>query len=183
MKGIVFTTFSDMVEEQFGLATWEALLDKVNPSCGGSYTAGATYEDAELMALISELAQLTSIPIPQLIEAFGIYMFPVLANKYPVFIQQNMSLKEFLKSINDIIHVEVKKLYPEAGLPLITYEDPADNQLIMLYRSPRKLCYLAIGLSKGAATYFKNNIVIKHPICMHNGADHCRLEMTITKAG
>ncbi len=179
MKGIVFTTLADMVEEQFGLATWESILDKVNPACGGSYTAGATYPDIDLLALVNELAAVSNISVPELVEAFGIYMFPVLASKYPVFIQPGMTLKEFLRSINDVIHVEVKKLHADAGLPLINYEDPTDNQLVILYRSPRKLCHLAVGLTKGAASHFQKQVAIQHPICMHLGADHCRLEINI----
>jgi len=36
-------------------------------------------------------------------------MFPALAKKYPVFFQDIESPIEFLKTVNDIIHVEVKK--------------------------------------------------------------------------
>jgi hypothetical protein len=52
MKGIVFTTLNDMVEEKFGLETWEALLDKVHPESKGVYTAGGTYKDAELISYV-----------------------------------------------------------------------------------------------------------------------------------
>jgi len=180
MKGIVFTSFNDMVEEKFGLETWDKLINKVNPESQGIYTAGGTYKDAELIAYVNELAELTKIGQPELIEAFGLYLFPVLASKYPNFLQQP-SLKEFLKSIDKVIHVEVNKLYPEASLPTMTYEDPSPNELVILYRSPRKLCSLAIGLMRGAAEHFHNSISIREPKCMHHGSDHCRLEVTIEK--
>ncbi|MDF3033408.1 MAG: guanylate cyclase [Alphaproteobacteria bacterium] len=178
MKGIVFTVFNNMIEEKFGLKTWQALLDKVQPEGGGAYTAGGTYSDAELFALVTELSRQTKIDVPTLIETFGIYMFPVLAQKYSLFVQPNMDLKDFLKSIDSVIHLEVKKLEENAELPTISYIDPAPHQLIMLYRSPRKLCHLAIGLTKGAANHFKKQISIGHPLCMHKGEEHCRLEIT-----
>ncbi len=179
MKGIVFTTLNDMVEEKFGLETWEALLDKVHPESKGIYTAGGTYKDAELISYVMELSKLKNIEPPQLIEAFGVYFFPVLATKYPVFFPEGITFKEFMKSVDKIIHVEVNKLYPDAILPSMSYEDPSPNELIIIYRSPRKLCALAVGLTKGAANHFNVPITIQHPICMHKGADHCRLEVAI----
>ncbi|MBI2707081.1 MAG: heme NO-binding domain-containing protein [Proteobacteria bacterium] len=181
MKGIVFTTLNDMVEEKFGLATWETLLDKVHPENKGIYTAGGTYKDAELVSYVMELSKLKKIEPAQLIEAFGIYFFPVLANKYPVFLPEGISFKEFMKNVDKIIHVEVNKLYSDAILPAMSYEEPSPNELVILYRSPRKLCALAVGLTKGAANHFNVPIAIQHPICMHKGADHCRLEVTIEK--
>lgn len=179
MKGIIFTTLGDMVEERFGLETWNQLLNTVNPPNGGAYTAGGTYPDAEIFSLITVLSNLVDVEPLQLVEAFGIYMFPVLAKKHSNFLQKGLSLKDFLKSIDRVIHVEVRKLHADASLPSITYEDPAPNQLVMLYRSPRKLCALAIGLIKGAAIHFKNKVTIQQPCCMHQGADHCRLEVHI----
>jgi hypothetical protein len=176
MKGIVFTSLGDMVEEKFGLETWNALLAQVELPSGGLYTAGGTYPDEEMFTLVAGLSKLVNIESPKLVEAFGIYMFPILASKYPNFLEQK-DLKTFLKSIDEVIHVEVRKLYPDASLPSISYEDPSPNELILNYRSSRKLCALAIGLIQGAATHFNTNVRIKQPECMLKGADHCRLEI------
>ena len=178
MKGVVFTLFNELVETQFGLETWDHLLTTVNPASEGIYTAGETYPDEELLALVGALSDKTNIPAPDLVRAFGEYMFPKLAENYPVFLENESSLKSFLKTVHDVIHVEVRKLFPEAGLPTIEYEDPAENQLIMLYRSPRKMCHLSEGLINGAAKHFATPTIIGHEICMHKGDDHCRLELT-----
>lgn len=89
-----------------------------------------------------------------------------------------MTLKEFLKSIDGTIHVEVEKLYPDETLPTISYEEPAANQLVMVYRSHRRLCHFAMGLIQGAAQHFKKKITIKQTHCMLKKDDHCRLEIT-----
>lgn len=178
MKGVIYTTFADMVIEKYGLVTWDALITKVNPSSGAAYTTGMVYSDNEFFALVDELAKMKNISIPALVEEFGIYMFPVLAKKYFVFIKKSMGLKEFLKSIDQVIHVEIKKLHPDTLLPSMKYEDPNPHQLIMLYSSPRKLCFLATGLIRGAAVHFKEKIKVEQLLCMHQGGDHCRLEIT-----
>lgn len=182
MKGIVFTLLSEMVEEKFGLAMWDTLLERVHPENQGAYTAGESYPEQELFSYVSELSKLTNTPPNKLVEAFGKYLFPKLASKYPVFLPEGISFKDFMKSIDQVIHVEVNKLYKNTSLPTLSYEEPSPQELVLLYRSPRKLCPLAIGLTRGAAEHFNVPIVIQEPLCMHQGADHCRLEITIEES-
>lgn len=177
MKGMVFTMLQDMVVQQLGMDTWERVLDRANVPSQGIYTSIATYPDEEFLALVKAVSEEGHIPTEKLMEDFGSFMFPVLAKKFPIFIDQEMTLKDFLKSIESVIHVEVRKLYPEAGLPTFKYEEPAENQLIMIYQSPRKLCFLAIGLIYGAAKHFKTPIRVKQTKCVHQNQNHCRFEV------
>lgn len=181
MKGIIFTTLGDLVEERYGFETWTHLLESTPLASHGIYTTGGTYSDEELFALVTRLSQEKDIPIQTLIEAFGMYMFPVLVKKYPIFVKPDMSLKTFLQSVDSIIHIEVLKLNPGARLPTIASEDLGDAGLVMNYRSPRKLCALAIGLIKGAALHFNTSVKVLQPQCMHEGAEFCRLEVYIEK--
>jgi hypothetical protein len=161
MKGIIFTTFNQMIEDDFGLEVWDELIDRVDPPSGGAYTTVDTYEDAELIALVKELGSMTAISVPDLLLAFGEYAFKPLSDSYPDSIRQDMSAKEFLQSVHDVIHVEVKKLYPDAILPTFTYEDPAPDRLVMVYDSPRNMCPLAQGLIRGVAKCFAVTIDIR----------------------
>jgi predicted hydrocarbon binding protein len=69
----------------------------------------------------------------------------------------------------------VKRLNPQAYLPKFEYETGKNNELIMFYTSKRKLCHASVGLIKGAAEHFKQEIQISHPECMHNAAKRCKL--------
>lgn len=177
MKGIIFTTLAVMVEEKFGLELWDRVLLEVAPSSEGIYTAGAAYPDSELFAIISCLSKLTQIPANDLITAYGAYLFNKFTTYFPSLILPGISLKEFLKSIDNIIHMEVKKIHPNAALPSLTYEDSVEDELVILYRSPRKLCHLAIGLMQGASKHYQQTCEIKESLCLHKGADHCRFEL------
>lgn len=163
MKGIVFTMLQDMVEEKFGLDTWEAILEKANPESGGVYTAAESYPDQELFALAAAANELSGIPLPNIIKSFGEYSLAYFAEHYSVFFE-GKDAKAFLKSVEDVIHVEVRKLYPNAGLPTFEYEDPAEDKLIMHYRSPRRLFDFAEGLISGTAKHYGITIDInRHP--------------------
>lgn len=177
MKGIVFTKLNKLVEEKFGLAMWDSILEEVKPPSGGVYTTAATYEDAELFSLIKKLSEKTSIKEEDLIFAYGEYLLLQLSTKYEHFFK-NMGLKDFLSSIDQVVHVEVKKIYPDAGLPTFTYEYPSPNKLVMIYQSPRKLCRLAEGLISGASKFYKTPVSNEHTKCLHRGDSHCRFELT-----
>jgi predicted hydrocarbon binding protein len=176
MKGVVFNIFSDLVTEQFGLDTWDQLIERTKPGSDAIYTSGNVYPDEELVAYVTELSAITGAAAPDLIRAFGTFMMHRFKSIHPEFLHGH-DAKSFLASVHDVIHVEVKKLHPDSLLPTFTYEDTGDNELTMVYSSQRKLCKLAEGLIDGVAQVYGQNIAIDHPQCMHDGASSCRLEL------
>ena len=179
MKGIVFTTFNDMVEQEIGIDAWEKILDAVKPESQGIYTSVEDFPDSELFAMVGELSEITGTPVMELVKAFGQYLFHALAMKHPVFVEEKPNFLDFLKSIEDVIHKEVKKLYPNPNLPSLRWEQADDTSLTLFYQSPRKLCHLADGLIKGAAKQYDVDFTMDHAVCMHDGHDHCRFDIKI----
>jgi len=176
MKGIAFTILNQMVEETMGVEAWDEILDRVRPASEGVYISSDSYPDAELFAIVGALSEMTGKDVDDLLRAFGEYALPQFARRYPVFFE-NVNAKQFLNSIQDVIHVEVKKLFPDAQLPDLTYEDPAPDRLVMVYRSPRKLCRFAEGLIQGTAEYFDIPIQWTQAQCMAQGDALCRFEL------
>jgi hypothetical protein len=68
------------------------------------------------------------------------------------------NLFSFLNSIDQYIHPEVLKLYPDAELPRFDAEIKSDNEIMLNYMSSRKMSDLAIGLIKGAANHFEEDV-------------------------
>ncbi|MFT5295171.1 MAG: putative hydrocarbon binding protein [Colwellia sp.] len=175
MQGSIFTTFSEMVIEKMGMSVWNKLLEKVNPSSEGVYTNGMQYDDSEILAYVSELSIITKVNVPTLVRTFGEYLFIHLFNSSPIQGSHIDNLKDFLTCIDAVIHKEVKRVYPDAYLPSFKYDETPEGDLIMFYKSKRKLCHLSEGLITGAAKHFEQSISIKHPECMHDGAEKCKL--------
>ena len=176
MKGVVFNLLNEMVEERFGFEAWESLLEATGSD--GVFVATESYPDEELLALVGAASEATGIAVPDLVRAFGTYMVPRFREHYPKFFEDHTHLRSFLLTVDQVILVEVRKLMPDAGLPEFADEDDDDeDDLTMIYRSPRKLCALAEGLIDGSATAFGTEYELVHDVCMHKGADHCRLEM------
>ena len=179
MKGIVFNLLQEIVTQEYGEDTWDALLDETKLS--GVYTSLGNYPDEELMRLVGAASAALKQPPEVIVRWFGVKALPMLAAKYPVFFAKHKSTRPFILTLNNIIHPEVRKLYPGAGTPEFDFDTSSPDVLVMIYRSQRKLCAFAEGLIEGAAGQFGETVTIRHPECMHRGDDHCRLELTFTK--
>jgi V4R domain len=63
----------------------------------------------------------------------------------------------------------------------------SEDEVVLIYGSPRKLCALAIGIARGVAKQFNETIEVTQTKCMHNDAPHCEIvfrkgmEVLITK--
>ncbi len=77
---------------------------------------------------------------------------------------------DFLSRVDDVIHVEVRKLYPDAELPSLPCERPAPNRLLMHYSSPRGFGDLAEGLIAGCIKHFGENITVTRTNLPKEGA-------------
>lgn len=160
MKGIVFTELIDLVEDKFGLEVADKIIQASQLKSGGSYTNTGTYDHQEVLSLVTHLSQEVNVPVRDLVMVFGSHLAQVFANSYGGFFE-NTDLFSFLKAIDNHIHVEVKKLYPDAELPKFTYEEKGDHQLVLHYESTRPFADLAEGLILAVSQHFKEEIDLK----------------------
>ena len=65
-----------------------------------------------------------------------------------------------LASIEDHIHVEVRKIYPDAELPTFTIEEQSETHLIMIYKSSRAMHAFGKGLMNMAFDHFNQKATI-----------------------
>lgn len=176
MKGVVFNIFEDFVSEGWGEEAYESLLDACPLHSDGVFVGPATYPDADLLALVTLACQRFGVEPPDALRAFGRFMFGQLVEKFPAFVEGH-DTKSFLMSVHDVIHVEVRKLFPEAVTPSFHYEDPGPDALVIHYTSERRLCFLMEGLLAGAAVHFGTALTLEQRGCMHEGAESCHFDL------
>jgi len=158
MKGIVFTEFLEMVEVQFSPEMADAIIEASDLSTAGAYSAVGTYPHAELVQLVRHLSTRSSIPVPDLLRAFGKHLFRRFAIGFPMFFTDVSTVFEFLRGLENYIHVEVRKLYPDAELPTFLCRQVDDQTLEMTYQSVRGLADFAHGLMEGCFVHFGETI-------------------------
>ncbi len=154
MKGIVFTKFIEMIEEVDGYEIVDKILMDVKPASGGVYTAVGTYPHSEIVEMVISYSKHKGIEVSAALRVFGRYLFDVFYNNYSSFFDPKHTAFDFLESIDNYIHIEVAKLYPDAQLPKFTTERPDPKTLIMIYNSERKMSDLAYGLIEKTLEHF-----------------------------
>jgi hypothetical protein len=146
MKGIIFTEFLDLVEEKFGLAMVDKIITQSELDSGGAYTAVGTYEFNEMLQLISHLSQNTDISVDDLLIVYSEHLFKALIKAHPNLVEHYKDPMSLLATIENHIHVEVQKIYPEAQLPTFVLEERTDTKMVMVYKSDKALYMLGKGL-------------------------------------
>lgn len=170
MKGVVFTEFLDMVETRFSAAMVDDIIQDAQLPSGGAYTAVGTYPHGEMVAMVVALSLRSRTPVPTLLRAFGEHLFGRFVQGYPRFFDGVNDAFEFLAGIEDIIHAEVLKLYPDAQLPRFEVEHRDTQRLVLLYDSPRHFEDLAEGLMHGCVNHFGQPIRIdRDPLATPDG--------------
>lgn len=176
MKGIVFNMLEEAVTKAHGEQTWEALVEQAGAS--GAWTALGNYPDEELFKIVEVAARALGLPVPAVVRWFGVQAAAMFAQRYPAFFAKHVDARSFLVTLNDVIHPEVRKLYPGASVPSFEFADLPDGGLAIRYISGKKLCSLAEGLIEGATAHYKQRASLEHPECMHRGAATCLLRVT-----
>ena len=180
MKGIVFNLLEGCVTEQYGEDMWDDLLEEAR--LDGAYTSLGNYADADFVALVNTASKALALPTGDLQRWFGRSAMPSLARLYPEFFEKHTRTSGFVLTLNDIIHPEVRKLYPGADVPNFRFDVESDTKITMGYESARKMCSFAEGLIEGAAAHFGEQVVIEQPTCMKHGAEECLLVCSFARA-
>lgn len=178
MKGVVFTEFLELVEDKFGYEMVDHIIAEAAPSNNGAYTSVGTYPFAELAAMLGALSNKTGLPPNDLLIVFGQHLFKVFFASYGHFFERINDPFDFLQNIESHIHVEVKKLYPDAELPTIACTKEDDKTLFLHYLSKRRLHALAHGLIQSTMEHFNTNATIKSELVNEDGSE---VKFVITK--
>lgn len=161
MKGMVFTEFLDFVAQRHGDDMVDDIVEATPLASGGAYTAVGTYSHQEMVALAGALAERTGQPVGDLVRAFGTHLSGTFSRSHPAFYQRAGNLFDFLESIEEHIHVEVRKLYPDTELPTFKTEERTPTRLVMLYSSPRRMGALSEGLIAGSAKRYGVEVAVQ----------------------
>jgi hypothetical protein len=150
-----------MVEDHFSADIADDIIEASDLSSGGVYTAVGTYDHAEIVTLVQNLSAQTNVGIDELLHTFGKHLFGRFVEGYPGFFEGEQNAFQFLQSVEEYIHVEVKKLYPDAELPSVMTSLEAPDHLKVIYRSDRDMGDLAHGLIEGCIKHFDEPIDIR----------------------
>ncbi len=160
MKGVVFTEFLEMVEARFSADMVDDIIHDAKLPHSGAYTSVGTYPHEEMVSMTVALSQHSGIATAELLKVFGEHLFGRFLIGYPAFVEGATDALVMMAGIEDVIHAEVRKLYPDAQLPKFDVEHHDPKRLVLLYDSRRHFEDLAEGLMRGCVAHFGGGISI-----------------------
>lgn len=154
MKGTIFVELVKMAEGAFGEDVVDDVLDKADLDNGGAFTTVGNYPCSELVKIVVAFSEHSGLSPDVLQKMFGHWMLTHFVENYPEFFSSKADAFSLLESIEGEIHVEVRKLYPEAELPTFETERKDATHLNMTYESPRPLSAFCHGMIEAALEHF-----------------------------
>lgn len=173
MKGMIFNVAEKFIVEHYGEDMLDDIIDECTLITKEPFVGPGTYPDEDLVEIVVKAAEMLKISVGELLKKLGRYSFGKLRDRHPEFVTPFTHPKPFLKSVEGVIHVEVKKLIDGVKLPTFQYADPADDELIITYFSERKLYPFMEGLIQGVADHFETPIEQKTRIFEKEGFEFC----------
>jgi len=156
MKGIILSEFIEFIEEELGEDTAQRIIDDSGVESDGAYSRVGLYDYQELIQLLTQAVTETKSDASSLLAKFSDHLFMVFKRDYSLFFEGVSNAAEMLKQIDDHIHVEVQKLYPDAELPSFHYQQQGTT-LTLHYTSPRPLAAVAHALVGACLKFFGSN--------------------------
>ncbi|CAH0536139.1 heme NO-binding domain-containing protein [Vibrio marisflavi] len=178
MKGIIFTEFLELVEAKFGIEVLENMLEMSDDT--GVYTAVGSYDHKDLVNLIVSLSKLTKVAVEDLQQVFGravfMNLYKSLRNSAPIV--DCKTTFQFLRQVENYIHIEVKKLYPDANPPKFNFLSESESTLEFDYHSARCMSHVCLGLVQGCADKLDETLDIKMTNQVDDGS-HVRFNLSV----
>ena len=112
------------------------------------------------MQIVGRLCEELGAEASVVVNLFGRRLFGQFAKRYSHVLPDYKNSFELLVAVEEIIHVEVKKLYPDAELPTFDISRPGPETLVMVYRSQRPLATMALGLMQGCIKHYGEDVSI-----------------------
>jgi hypothetical protein len=133
------------------------------------------YSDEEAMALLEAAAHLKGKSIKTFLEGFGEFLaFPLLA-RFGAVLYPGWRTIDVLRHAEDCIQKAYRRLGLSSGAFHLYCHEAFASTVVVEYVSPRRLCALAIGLARGIARHFREEIDVTELRCMHSGHESCLL--------
>lgn len=177
MHGIVHAELRDFAIKRVGAEGWSTALERAGVP-GKVHLLSETYPDEELVALLGALVDATGEPLGAVLEQFGTASVPGLLRTYGSFLDGGWRTLDVVEHTERVIHRTVRLQHPGADPPRLRAERSSNDEVRILYASPRRLCAFGIGVVRGIADHYGERVEITQPTCMLRGDSHCEIAVT-----
>ena len=173
MYGLVNKAIEDFVTQQFGVETWERILEKADLDAE-VFISMKTYPDDWTYKLVGAASGVLGLPADHILTAFGEHWirFTQREGYGQLLTACGRTLPEFLKKL-DNMHAHIGLTFAGSKMPSFRCTEIGPNQLQVDYYSERPgLGPMVVGLLRGLGVLFGNTVEVEFSQSRASGADH-----------
>ncbi len=180
MIGSIFVEFLGHVEEKYGFDTVDQIIEQLDDklSTGGAYTTVGNYPHDEMLAMAVALCTLGNKSVTEIVHDFAEHLMQVFHDQHGRYFNSDNDVFDFLLSVGDVIHADVRKLYLDARPPTVSGKLNSDGSLELSYESHRPLAELALALTASSGKYFNQSLSVD---VIGRSEDDKRITMRVRK--
>jgi len=174
MHGTIFAELERYAVTKLGAEGWPKLLGEAGLS-GKHFDPLLEHPDADALAIVEAACRITGHTSEALLIDFGEFIAPSLLKMYWSLIDSSWRTLDVVENADTAIHEVVRLSNPGARPPSLECERRSDDEVVLTYRSQRRMCALAKGIARGLATHYGERIEIEEPTCMLRGDAVCQI--------
>ena len=125
------------------------------------------------------VSRLTGEPLDAVLAGFGTAVVPGLLDTYGAFVDAHWGAADLLENVERVVHRAIRLQDPEVSPPYLPAERTGEDEVVIRYTSPRRLCAFGKGLVHGVARHYGRTATIHDEACMHRGDDACVLRVVL----
>lgn len=177
--GTSMKCLQDFVLEGYGQEEWKAVLEKAGLPSDKKYHSIRFYPDVEFTKLVDACSEEFHINGKALLRDLG-----KVFGKHLISVYSTMFLKEW-KSL-DVIEKVAPKVFttiqfidPYTPRSRVTCSKIASDEVVVYYRSPRKMCVYICGIIEAVGEHFKEKLKITELTCMLKNDEECQIHVKL----
>lgn len=174
MHGIVMAELQSFVVARAGAVAWERITYGAGLSDRLYFPLGS-YPDDEALTLVAASCRHLHLDTEAFLRAFGRHLVPPLLSTYGHSLRSDWKSLEVLEHSEQTIHARVRHTTPSAQPPMLVTTRTTADEVVIQYRSARRLCYMALGVVDGLGEAYGETLDVSQRRCMLNGDPECEI--------
>ncbi len=162
MYGMVHLGLAEMVQEQYGDAKWQEILDSADLSTH-TIVSNASYPDEDTYALVGAAVEVLGIDAGELLRLFGQYWVLTTAARYYKTLMDagGSNMTEFLLNLNSM-HQRLSLVFTGYKPPGFSCSNISDSGLDITHETDRPgLTMFVVGLLEGLGERFGTPVEVE----------------------
>lgn len=182
MFGSVMVRFQYFVTEKIGPEGWQSILTEAGLPPNKIYHNISYYPDEEFNHLLeltaNKMHMSQTILYRDLGKDFGTY----LISCYRMMFHAGWRTLDIVEKVAPKVFKISQLVDPKAPPAQVTSSRISPIDVVVHYKSPRKMCPYIMGIIDATAEYFNEKVKVAHVKCMLQNDDECEIHVKLLEA-